>query len=1394
LNKITLICILIILVRVIAAQEIIVRLSDDVTITPPEANSLTYLSNNSDIQEVLALNPPRRIVPLFQKMGSAPSFLQNIQIWHFQQREQSQDALSRLQELDKVIYAEPNRAFRITEIPNDEFYDEQWYLGRIQAPAAWDIEKGSPSVIVGVIDTGIDYKHEDLKDQLWINSAEDLNQNGRLDSTDIDGLDEDNNGYVDDVIGWDFTDAPNFPDDGDYLDPDNDPMDEYLTGHGTPVAGVISARQNNLIGISGVAPNVRLMALRAGTARGFLEEDDVAEAIVYAADNGCKVVNMSFGDVAYSYLIHDAVQYATNMGVLFVAASGNSGNVILQYPAAYDETISVGATTSSNTLAGFSSYGNKLNLVAPGQEIFSCQINNAYGSNSGTSFSAPVVSAALALIWSKYPNYPAERIKGALFAGCADLGSPGWDIYSGHGVVDIYKSLTVSNYGFAEIRSPAVNDGISMERIPIIGTVFSPNLISYSLKVGIGENPQLWDSIGKIFGNQVIDDTLALWDTANLADTAYVIELRLKQYEHPDVVFRTQVYIDHSPPIMSDLTQTEMLFGDANGVLIGFETDDPTLAILQFGDAASGPPNQTKTSPYLENKHYFALSQEDISGSVNYLIQLKNSSGIESIYDNNGEYFQLAISGDRPVESIFSLASQHSFSGYMLPFLTDLNSNQQPEIVVSRRADSVQYGPLQIWESQNQQFELRGQTGFPAIPRDVNDIDLDGSPEILAGLGGTSMILEKGAGAEFPLQIAWIDSSNIWGSRLVDLDGDQIPELLAIQSEEWRIFDLSIPGYHPVLKQTLSNPTSGNNQYGIPWCIVDDLDQDGLIEIVYGDYDGDILVFEDSGTGLFQLIWSKRFPGVDATYLFQVADVNGDGKTELIAVVRNEPSNLTESTVLARYWHMEIWQAQSSNQFVQIWEKNFQGVNTQRNVFNGLNVEDIDSDGVSEIYFTPFPRAYQIKHANGNLEIGWYHEGSNTNTAVKEDVGGNGMADIFLNTDLGVQQFEYEVNNTQPPPPAQLTGTVIDTFQAELYWGDIPGADYYKIYRGNSPADLTILDSSASNSFVDSSLSSALSYFYTITQVNHSFPQPESKFSNIVSIRPNSPPQFDTLIVVGSRQLLLLFNEPMSDQTFSTDNFVLLPENGHPVSAIRGHSRYNAIISFQEDFSAGQNDLFMFNMADQQGTPMNVDTLEYSFVYNPSKQPLYLKNVESVSKQQLSLAFSNLLNWESAGLVENYSIYPDGRVLYVSIDTLQSNIVTLHLDESNRLGSLGVPYYVEVGGITDIFGNTIASELGNRLLVTQTVTNLDNVIVYPNPYNSQTAEQPFRFANLPLGSEIYIFSAGGNFIRELNENNSDGGVIWDLRSESKNRVGSGVYFYLIRFHEAEVKGKFVIIN
>ena len=318
------------------AQSLVVRFEKEMDLS---VVSGVMTSKNVGLQTVLtSLKPATISRPLIRFRKSLPTRLHQVQIWQFTPDIDLVAARKQLLAIDGVLSVEALQHYRIQRNQSDPLRNEQWYLDTIRAPEAWLRNSGNEQVVVGVIDTGVDYLHEDLHQQMWINAAEDLNGNGMLDSLDLNGIDDDGNGYIDDVVGWDFTNAPNFPDRGDFLVPDNDPMDEFLSGHGTPAAGIIAAKRDNGIGISGIAPHARIMALRAGTSSGFLEEDDVAEAIIYAVENGCKIVNMSFGDVAVSFLLQDAIAYGASLGVLFVASAGNSSSSTANYPAAFDET------------------------------------------------------------------------------------------------------------------------------------------------------------------------------------------------------------------------------------------------------------------------------------------------------------------------------------------------------------------------------------------------------------------------------------------------------------------------------------------------------------------------------------------------------------------------------------------------------------------------------------------------------------------------------------------------------------------------------------------------------------------------------------------------------------------------------------------------------------------------------------------------------------------------------------------------------------------------------------------------------------------------------------------------------------------------------------------------
>jgi len=301
------------------------------------------------------------------------------------------DVINELKDDPNVAYVEPDYIIRATDrIPNDPYYSNLYAPGKISAPKAWDTHTGSKNVVVGVVDTGIQYTHPDLAGNIWVNPDE-IPGNGK---------DDDNNGYIDDIYGWNF------------VSNNNRPLDD--NGHGTHVAGIIGAVGNNGIGVTGVTWNTQIAALKFLDADGSGYTSNAILAINYAAEKGFDILNNSWGGGSYSQSLKNAID--AYKGV-FVAAAGNEGrnnDSYPTYPASYTSSniISVAATTSTDALASYSNYGRtSVDLGAPGSSIYSTYINSRYASLSGTSMAAPQVSGALALIKSYKPSLTTAQLK-----------------------------------------------------------------------------------------------------------------------------------------------------------------------------------------------------------------------------------------------------------------------------------------------------------------------------------------------------------------------------------------------------------------------------------------------------------------------------------------------------------------------------------------------------------------------------------------------------------------------------------------------------------------------------------------------------------------------------------------------------------------------------------------------------------------------------------------------------------------------------------------------------------------------------------------------------------------------------------------------------------------------
>jgi len=317
-----------------------------------------------------------------------------------------------------VEYAEPNVIYQYFIVPNDANYTQQWAHQMIESEYAWNATTGDPSVVIAIVDSGVDWDHPDLAANIWINT----------DEIPDNGVDDDENGYIDDVRGWDF--AYN----------DSDPMDEY--GHGTHCSGIVAAVGNNNEGIAGASWNSKIMALRVGSYGVSLSA--AASAIHYATDNGADIISMSWGGSTRSAVVYDAIKYAHDHNVLLVAAAGNVRSPLKPYPAGFEEVIAVAATDQDDNPADWpdehgvdygSAFGEWIELAAPGDEIYST-VPWGYDYASGTSMATPHVAGVAALIWSQFPDMTRDQVQYQLRRTAVDKGDPGFDIYYGYGRIN----------------------------------------------------------------------------------------------------------------------------------------------------------------------------------------------------------------------------------------------------------------------------------------------------------------------------------------------------------------------------------------------------------------------------------------------------------------------------------------------------------------------------------------------------------------------------------------------------------------------------------------------------------------------------------------------------------------------------------------------------------------------------------------------------------------------------------------------------------------------------------------------------------------------------------------------------------------------------------------------
>ena len=405
--------------------------------------------------------------------------------------------------------------------PNDPYYKTiQWHHSSIDTPGAWAINTGSNNIIIAIVDTGIDLSHPDLSSKI--------------------------------LPGYNFF-ANN-----------NNPIDE--NGHGTAVSGTAAALTNNGIGVAGVSWNSKILPVRISDPTGSATYSAMAQGIIYAADNGARVINISFGGASSSTTLQDAINYAWSKNAVIVAAAGNdSGNGYrgpVSFPAACDHVLGISAIQLGDTLASFSNYGKEIDLAAPGDNIYTTYATNmgaAYKDMSGTSFSSPIVAGVAALILSKNPKLTNTDVVNILENNTNDLGSAGFDTSFGYGKVNAYKALSATpiDSTTTDKTPPTVSISNPVDGSSVTGTI--------TVTAAASDNA----GISKV--ELLVDN--AVYSTTTSTPTSFTLN--------------TANYTNGSHTLTARATDTSGNIGSSSNISINF-SNDKTLPSVSISSPANG--------------------------------------------------------------------------------------------------------------------------------------------------------------------------------------------------------------------------------------------------------------------------------------------------------------------------------------------------------------------------------------------------------------------------------------------------------------------------------------------------------------------------------------------------------------------------------------------------------------------------------------------------------------------------------------------------------------------------------------------------------------------------------------------------------------------------------------
>ncbi len=423
---------------------------DRKAVAPGFTDKLSFLSNARTTYKIKEITKP-----FTQAAGSTA--LQQTYMLSFDDAGNVDNLIQTLLQSGQVEYAEKVPLDKICITPNDPSFSSQWHLSTINAEGAWNYFSTGSNTVIAIVDDAVSRTHPDLSPNLWVNPGE----------IPGNGIDDDNNGYIDDINGYDVASDDNNP---------NPPNPSF--NHGTHVAGIAAAATNNNTGVASIGYSCKLMCIKASTSPTLITSG--YDGIIYAANSGADIINLSWGSSVFSATAQNIINYAISKGCLIVAAAGNDNVNTAFYPAAYNGVLSVAATSSDDTKASFSNYGNWVDVSAPGDNIYSTLPGGNYGYFSGTSMAAPLVAGLAGLMKSLNPGMPAGDIVNCIQNTAVNINAlnPSYSGSLGSGRIDAAAAMQCVSTTLSS--PPITNFSANYTVVSAGGSVLFTDLSTYS--------------------------------------------------------------------------------------------------------------------------------------------------------------------------------------------------------------------------------------------------------------------------------------------------------------------------------------------------------------------------------------------------------------------------------------------------------------------------------------------------------------------------------------------------------------------------------------------------------------------------------------------------------------------------------------------------------------------------------------------------------------------------------------------------------------------------------------------------------------------------------------------------------------------------------------------------